>query len=351
MAYQMDDMEKDDKKPYDEISQSVKDSISRKFQAPIREVGVESGTGMGPDDLEALKTQARQRQEAAMWSQALSPLSQLSKPVQDPGAFAKTLQAQAESDLDRAAKEELRREQVKQTIARNRESDALKREQMAQQYEMHKQNMDLRRDLKNSQSGFSDKANRQLEVTLAQNLEGSQAAKDMQSVAQSMAKIQSGVSKPNPTDDIATVYNIVKMLDPGSVVREGEIDILRAAQGPAAKYASMWNNLISQQGVLSPEMRSQIYDSAVKQFNATKEAYDNSAQFYRERAAAYGLNPQLVVRDYGQFADKFKPKEVAPKQGEAVASEKPQFKVGEKRLDKNGVMRIRTERGWEKAPQ
>jgi len=130
MAYQMDDMEKDDKKPYDEISQSVKDSISRKFQAPIREIGVESGTGMGPDDLEALKAQARQRQEAAMWSQALSPLSQLSKPVQDPGAFAKTLQAQAESDLDRAAKEELRREQVKQTIARNRESDALKREQM-----------------------------------------------------------------------------------------------------------------------------------------------------------------------------------------------------------------------------
>ncbi len=194
MAYKTEDFENDDKKPYDEISQSVKDSISRKFQAPIREVGVESGTGMSPDDLEALKAQARQRQEAAMWSQALSPLSQLSKPVQDPGAFAKTLQAQAESDLDRAAKEELRREQVKQTIARNRESDALKREQMSEKATQNE--LERKKDL--MIAGMMSGARQDAAILRQED----RLDKKVQDLDKRMSEIQPGINSIKDVEDV-----------------------------------------------------------------------------------------------------------------------------------------------------
>ena len=106
------------------------------------------------------------------------------------------------------------------------------------------------------------------------------AHQEMQSA---YSQIQQSLKQASPAGDLAGATKIMKLLDPGSVVRESELGMAMAASGlldRAQNYASM---IISGQK-LTPTQRKdfqtladRLYGESVKQYNAKRGEYKGIA--------------------------------------------------------------------------
>ena len=98
----------------------------------------------------------------------------------------------------------------------------------------------------------------------------------------------------NPADDQALIYSLAKVLDPNSVVREGEY-------ATAQKYSQSWINsfgksvsqAIAGTGFLSETARQNIKETINSRYNASKLSYNNLYNNY-----VSGIN-SLTGRDDG----------------------------------------------------
>lgn len=80
----------------------------------------------------------------------------------------------------------------------------------------------------------------------------------------------------NPADHQAVVYNFAKMLDPESVVREGEYaTIAKYSQSTVNKYKGELNRAINGTGFLSEQAIRDIQQASKNRLNAYKPQYDN----------------------------------------------------------------------------
>lgn len=110
--------------------------------------------------------------------------------------------------------------------------------------------------------------------------------------------------------DLNMVYGLGKIMDPGSVVREGEIQMANNAQGWQEKL----NGLIAQingQGGLTPEGRQALMAEAYSRMQSYKMMYDQDAERYRGIATRNRANPEDVVHNFGEFQPWTVPK-IAP---------------------------------------
>ncbi|HEV2160246.1 hypothetical protein [Bradyrhizobium sp.] len=100
--------------------------------------------------------------------------------------------------------------------------------------------------------------------------------------------------------DLNLVYGLGKIMDPGSVVREGEIQMANNAQGWQEKL----NGIIAQingQGGLTPEGRQALMAEAYGRIQAYKGEFDRDAARYRGIAERNRMNVLDVVPDFGTF--------------------------------------------------
>ena len=101
----------------------------------------------------------------------------------------------------------------------------------------------------------------------------------------------------SPASTLAAATKFMKMIDPGSVVRESELGMALQAQGVYDRMANYFHAL---------EIGKNLTPEQVKDFEATaKKIYDASAEGqkqlddeYRKQAKQWGVNPDHVVRDY-----------------------------------------------------
>lgn len=103
-------------------------------------------------------------------------------------------------------------------------------------------------------------------------------------MVQNFATIQEGYNfasnlsdtTTNPADDQALIYALAKVLDPGSVVREGEY---ATAQKYSQSWASAFGKGVSQAilgtGFLSEQARKNIKKTIEERYKASKTSYDN----------------------------------------------------------------------------
>lgn len=105
-------------------------------------------------------------------------------------------------------------------------------------------------------------------------------------------KIDKGVT------DNALIMLFSKMLDPGSVVREGEFDRVIAGQ-PLMTYAQ---NLVSSKAsggyALDDNMRSQLVALANDYAQAQRDKVQNTQEFYSQEAEYLGISPSRVIGTY-----------------------------------------------------
>ena len=123
-------------------------------------------------------------------------------------------------------------------------------------------------------------------------------SKEFISRAQSYATISTiGRKKPTPAGDISLIFAYMKMLDPGSTVREGEQATARNAAAVPDYVRNMYNKVIGGLS-LTPQQRTDFVGRARDIYSTSKRMQDATTSTYTDRATRMGIDPSLVVRDY-----------------------------------------------------
>jgi hypothetical protein len=120
--------------------------------------------------------------------------------------------------------------------------------------------------------------------------------KKTQEVAEASAKIQS--TSPTGPGDISLLVAYMKMIDPGSTVRENEFATAENAGGVTSKVRNVYNKLL-EGDKLPEEMRQQFRTEAQRILDAQLQNYEATATHYQRFAEMSGLAPEDVVMDLG----------------------------------------------------
>lgn len=139
--------------------------------------------------------------------------------------------------------------------------------------------------------------NRQIEGELRSQFLQLQPVRDFMALQPAIREIEQAATRENPTriNDINLVFAYAKMLDPASVVREGEQIMITRSGGPIEALRGMINGL-NGGATIAPETRASILTEARSRFNSAREAFELFAEEYRGLATDYGVNPDRVVR-------------------------------------------------------
>ena len=105
---------------------------------------------------------------------------------------------------------------------------------------------------------------------LRKTYRGEQDVKDYQAIRSGYEKLRSAAQTPSGPGDISMLVGFMKMLDPGSVVREGEFATAENAGGVSAQVRGLYNRIIGGER-LTPELRAQFLAEAERIHNETAE--------------------------------------------------------------------------------
>lgn len=107
-------------------------------------------------------------------------------------------------------------------------------------------------------------------------------------------RLATGAKDSSPAGDIALVYGYMKLLDPGSVVREGEF---ATAQNAGSVPQSIWNlyNRIQTGERLSPEQRAQFANIGNKLYAGEASTIGELNKRFSTIAQQSGLDPKNVI--------------------------------------------------------
>jgi len=137
------------------------------------------------------------------------------------------------------------------------------------------------------------------------------AYKNMAQAAPVYQSMRDAAGRDTKAADLNIVYGLGKIMDPGSVVREGEIQMANNAQGWQEKL----NGLIAQineKGALTPEGRQALMAEAHSRIMAYKQQYDFDVGRYGGIAERNRINKADVIPDFGTFEPWTAPKNAAP---------------------------------------
>lgn len=128
-------------------------------------------------------------------------------------------------------------------------------------------------------------------------------SKDYRSVRTAFSKVQETAKNPSAAGDLALIFNYMKMLDPGSVVREGEFATAQNTAGVPTQVRNVYNRLISGER-LAPEQRQDFVNQAYNVYGAQASSQNLLEEQYRSLAVRSGYDPENVVIDYqGKFRE------------------------------------------------
>jgi len=110
---------------------------------------------------------------------------------------------------------------------------------------------------------------------------------DFGTVRSGYDNIMTFYNDPNGVTDYALAVAFAKILDPGSVAREGEVAAVRNAGAQVPAFAQFFENALTGKGSFTPEVRQQIAKAA--------------SDIYSQKAS----NAQTIIEKYQTTADKF----------------------------------------------
>lgn len=118
--------------------------------------------------------------------------------------------------------------------------------------------------------------------------------KTFNDVDSAFQKVKSAAGNPSAAGDLSAIFAYMKMLDPGSSVREGEFANAQNAGGIDQKIAAAYNNVLNGQR-LTPAQRADFIKQAAGLHQVHRAKYDTAAARYRELATHQGSAPADVV--------------------------------------------------------
>lgn len=129
---------------------------------------------------------------------------------------------------------------------------------------------------------------------LRSDFEGNQTVKDFGKVADAYGRVAAAAGTPSAAGDLSLIFSFMKMLDPGSTVREGEFANAQNAAGVSGKIRAAYNNAVSGER-LTPEQRQDFLAQAENLYRAQYMRAENVADTYAGYAEAAQVDPSQVV--------------------------------------------------------
>ena len=121
---------------------------------------------------------------------------------------------------------------------------------------------------------------------------------NFQDIADQFGRINTLAKNKNSASDLGLIVSFTKMLDPGSVAREGEVSLTQSAAS-AYDQAMMIIPRWEKGKTLLPDTTRQMYlDAARDMFGTYEKTYQRLAQSTQQRATEYGLSPERIMLGY-----------------------------------------------------
>jgi len=121
--------------------------------------------------------------------------------------------------------------------------------------------------------------------------------KDFRSVRDSYNRIQASAENPTPAGDLSLIFNYMKMLDPGSVVRESEFATASNAAPLLTRYGLDPEKLkgVWEGQKLTPEQRADFVNRSNQLYAEQDQTFQSLADQYSETAKRNGLDPSNII--------------------------------------------------------
>jgi hypothetical protein len=112
--------------------------------------------------------------------------------------------------------------------------------------------------------------------------------KDFSDMQTAYTQVVSSLKQGTPIGDVAGATKVMKLLDPGSVVRESELGIAMAAGGRMDRLQNYFSNMMSGQK-LTPQQRDDFERLSNELYAAAGQAYNQKRAEYLQMGDAYGF--------------------------------------------------------------
>lgn len=136
---------------------------------------------------------------------------------------------------------------------------------------------------------------RKAETDLRKEFETKPEVKDFKAIDAAFRQIKGIASqKPTAQNDMSLVFSFMKMLDPGSVVREGEFASAQNSAGVPDQVRNAYNKAMNGQ-ILNPKQRAEFTNTARTIYGSQRQRYESVADSFRGYASGYGVSADNVV--------------------------------------------------------
>jgi hypothetical protein len=133
-----------------------------------------------------------------------------------------------------------------------------------------------------------------MEKDLSAQYIGADPVKTYQTVRNAFEKVRSSAVLGTGPGDISTIFAYMKMLDPGSVVREQEFATASNSGGVPESVRGLYNSLLNGE-FLTPELRRQFTNAANSIYaDASNNLVDHNNQ-YTNRATGWNVDPTRFI--------------------------------------------------------
>ncbi len=115
-----------------------------------------------------------------------------------------------------------------------------------------------------------------------------QAGKEFTAIRDFYDRVQASVDNPSPAGDLSLIFNYMKMLDPTSVVREGEFATAASAGSVPDRVWALYNKVLSGERLSDP-IRNDFVVRTEKLFERAQKNYSDTVDRYKgisERSGA-----------------------------------------------------------------
>lgn len=120
---------------------------------------------------------------------------------------------------------------------------------------------------------------------------------DLRKVSASYGKLLTALDdtkQPTAFRDQSAIFSWMKILDPGSTVREGEYATAKNAAGVPDRVRNYFNQAVSGQ-ILTPQQRAEMKEAALPIYNAQVQTLAPQVNNYLKREQDMGLPPGTIV--------------------------------------------------------
>jgi len=136
---------------------------------------------------------------------------------------------------------------------------------------------------------------RKTEADFRKSFDALGEVKEYRAISNAYRTIQRLSNEDTPAGDISMLFSYMKMLDPTSVVREGEFATAQNATGIPGQVQNAYNRAINGTR-LAPKQREDFRNQARNIYLTRADRFDEIANEYRGYATAYDVDPDNVVK-------------------------------------------------------